>query len=337
VDAETEVVLGEATRLFEFDADVARARLLGNSANLIYEFERAGASLILRVSQQDGQSVAGYESEIKWVNYLADNDVGVCRAIPSLSDTYVEVIEIGRECYLVSAFEKAKGQHPDVKSKEEWNAGLFREWGRTMGRMHALAKKTVMEGWRLSRSEWNQNRYFTAEYPLEEDLVDEWDSVTRQMESLPKDYDSYGLIHYDFHQANFFVDGGRITVFDFDDCLYHWYACDMAISLYHALCSVPHSETDERKEFAYGYLEPFLRGYLSETDLDVAWIEKLPLFLDYRRLCSYRFLSKLWSGEGMVDWQMDWLQYLRNGIVDGIPYIDVDLHSIQDRLVTEYS
>lgn len=337
MDKETEAVLGEATRHFEFDADVVEARLLGNSANLIYEFERAGVSFILRVSQLSSQSLAEYESEIKWVNYLADNDVGVCRAIPSQSGRYVQIIEIGGECYLVSTFEKAEGQHPDVKNEEQWNAGLFREWGRTMGRMHALAKKTAMEGWKLSRKEWNQNRYFADEYPLEDGLVDEWDSVIGRTESLPKDYDSYGLIHYDFHQANFFVDSGRIIVFDFDDCLYHWYTCDIAISLYHALCSVPHSEVGERREFAYYYLEPFLRGYLSEADLDVTWTETIPLFLDYRRLCSYRFLSKLWSGVSMVDWQTDWLQYLRNGIVNGIPYIDIDYRSIHERLVTEYS
>lgn len=61
-----------------------------------------------------------------------------------------------------------------------------------------------------------------------EDLINE-------MMALPKDKDSYGLIHNDMHQWNFLLDGDKINVFDFDDSLHGWFALDIGIALYHAL------------------------------------------------------------------------------------------------------
>ena len=53
------------------------------------------------------------------------------------------------------------------------------------------------------------------------------------LDSLPKDDDCYGLIHADIHQGNFFVDeNDNITIFDFDDCHYHWFAYDLAVPLF---------------------------------------------------------------------------------------------------------
>ena len=50
-----------------------------------------------------------------------------------------------------------------------------------------------------------------------------------RLRSLPKDRSDYGLIHADFHLGNMhFVDGGRLTVFDFDHCARGWRAYDFA-------------------------------------------------------------------------------------------------------------
>lgn len=50
------------------------------------------------------------------------------------------------------------------------------------------------------------------------------------LHALPKDADSYGLIHNDFNDGNFTVDydNDNITAFDFDDCCYFWFMYDIA-------------------------------------------------------------------------------------------------------------
>ena len=44
------------------------------------------------------------------------------------------------------------------------------------------------------------------------------------IKALPKDRDSYGLVHADLGPTNYLIDGERINVFDFDDCAYTWFA-----------------------------------------------------------------------------------------------------------------
>ena len=52
------------------------------------------------------------------------------------------------------------------------------------------------------------------------------------MDTLRQESDAYGLVHADLHMGNFFVDhSGQMTVFDFDDCCFHWFGYDCAVSV----------------------------------------------------------------------------------------------------------
>ena len=102
------------------------------------------------------------------------------------------------------------------------------------------------------------------------------------------DRDSYGLIHYDLHPWNFILDGERINVFDFDDCLYGWFALDMGVALYHGLWwgrqddarPAPH-------DFTQSIIRNFVAGYLSSNALSSFWLSKIPLFMRYRQICKF--------------------------------------------------
>lgn len=328
-------ILKEAIKLFEFETNKTNVNLLGNSANMIYEIERNDKYYILRITQKPDTYVPSYEGEIDWVNFLANNSVSVSKAISSVNNKFVESINIDNSCFLVSVFEKAKGKMPDTKDTKEWNESLFYKWGQTMGQMHALAKQYTVKDILMKRKEWNEDIYFSSEYslPLEETkVIEKWNSIVEQLESLPKDKNSYGIIHYDFHQYNFFVSDGSITVFDFDDCLYHWFACDITIALYHAVYSIPKNETQKRVNFAHQFIESFLKGYLKENNFDGYWIENIPLFLDYRRICSFMFFSKLWDSENINEWQKKYLQEMKYNIENDIPVIDIDFNRIVEKI-----
>lgn len=51
-----------------------------------------------------------------------------------------------------------------------------------------------------------------------------------QFELLPTDRNIFGLIHFDFSDGNYHIDmnTGKITVFDFDNCMNCWYMFDLA-------------------------------------------------------------------------------------------------------------
>lgn len=325
------IPLQEAIKLFKFEAIKTNTNLLGNSANMIYEIEQNDEHFILRITHKPAKHIQSYEGEIDFINYLHDNGVGVSRPISSVNNRFVEHINIDNSCFLVSAFEKAQGKIPDTKNNKIWNKSLFYKWGNTMGQMHSLAKEYKIKDISMKRKEWNEDIYFTNQYSLpqeEAEVIRKWKGIIEKLELLPKDKSSYGIIHNDFHHHNFFVSDGNITVFDFDDCLYHWFAYDITIALYHAVHSIPKTETQNRINFAHQFVESFLNGYLKENIIDDFWIKNIPLFLDYRRICSFMFFWNLWSFENINEVQKKYLLEMKRDIENDNPVINIDINKI---------
>lgn len=328
------ILLEEAIKLFKFEASKTNTNLLGNSANMIYEIEQNDECYILRITQKSAKYIPSYEGEIDFINYLADNGVKVSKAIPSINDKFVEHVNMDNLCFLVSAFEKAKGKIPDTKDSIVWNESLFYNWGKTMGQMHALAKEYEVKDMSMKRKEWNKDIYFTSQYSLpseETKVIRKWKDIIEKLDLLPKNKNSYGIVHYDFHHHNFFVNDGDITVFDFDDCLYHWFAYDITIALYHAVYSIPKTATQKRIVFVQQFTKSFLDGYLSENIIDDFWIKTIPLFLSYRRICSFMFFSKLWGFDGINEWQRKYLLEMKHDIENDVPVINIDINKILKR------
>lgn len=87
------------------------------------------------------------------------------------------------------------------------------------------------------------------------------EALISEIMGLPKDSDSYGLIHYDIRPWNFIIDGEKINVFNFDDSLYGWFALDVGVALYHGLWWG--RKNDAGHDFSNEIIKYFLRGYLS--------------------------------------------------------------------------
>ena len=327
------IILDEVSKLYQLDMDKGGFSPIGNSANLIYEFQHKGEYFILRITEKDIEHLANYEAELDFINYLAENKVSVSKAITSVNSKLVEFVKDSNSCYIISVFEKAAGHMPVINDAEEWNDKLFYKWGQTMGQMHALSKGYKLNNKSINRKQWNEDIYFTNEYITEdESIADKWNKIINEISLLPKDEKSYGLIHYDFHQYNFFINKDDISVFDFDDCLYHWFICDIAIAFYHAVACVPVSEPKRRIDFARDFIEAFLKGYLKENLIEDYWIEKIPLFLEYRRICSYMFFAKMWDNQNIEPKQKEALERMRCNIVNEIPYIEIDFRILKEKL-----
>ncbi|WP_010494643.1 phosphotransferase enzyme family protein [Paenibacillus elgii] len=73
---------------------------------------------------------------------------------------------------------------------------------------------------------------------------------------------AYGLIHYDFQTDNVFwrKKTGQLSVIDFDDSMYHWFAMDIAAALADQL-------EDENPE-GEAQLQAFVRGYRSVRPME---------------------------------------------------------------------
>lgn len=209
-------ILQEAMRRFGIYQD--QTRLLDGFESFMYEFTLDDGDYILRIGHSLRRSIELIQGEVDWINYLFDGGASVARAVLSKNGSLVEAIEDGKGgSFLATAFQKAAGAPP---WEEHWNETLFRNYGRLIGRIHALSKNysPPYPSWR--RPEWDDpSMIFVDQWvPDSENVVlQRFEDLMAHLTSLPKDRHNYGLIHQDAHTGNFVVDGeGCLTLFDFE-------------------------------------------------------------------------------------------------------------------------
>jgi len=184
----------------------------------------------LRFSNRPPEEMCQTKAEMDWLYYLANNNISVSLPLAADNNNLVISTQDRGESFIISAFEVLHGSFWDKNNPDLWNAKIFFNWGKVMGDIHKLTKTYSPANDRDVRG------IFTGYNALEIDKIKNCPSVYQiakdtisEIMTLPKDGDSYGLIHYDIHPWNFVINGEQISVFDFDDSLYGWFALDIGI------------------------------------------------------------------------------------------------------------
>ena len=290
----------EITRICEQEVLETAARLFGTSkdrlgkfedsegcANLVYYFERDGQQRILRISFRTDRSLENIQAELHFVNYLAENGVRVSKPIPSEKGNLLEVIHAAGMPFIAVSFVRGRGMRmPDNDYRYREGVPVqeyFQNWGQVLGQMHRLAKTYQPLSKAIRRPEWRTCDIFTG-FPYGDRLPaiqTKYNHLIAELRALPKDVDSYGLVHFDFNDGNFTVDydNGDITVFDFDDSCYFWFMFELASAWEGGIGWVMFRPLAERKAFMERYIEDVMAGYSKENTLSDAWLSRIPLFL----------------------------------------------------------
>ena len=142
-----------------------------------------------------------------------------------------------------------------------------------------------------------------------------------ELKSLPRDKDSFGLIHGDFNDGNFTVDyaNGNITVFDFDDSCHFWFMYEIASAWEGGIGRAMFRGLSERKSFMKHYMEQVMEGYNRENSLSDEWLERLPLFIKLIQVEEFLHYA-LYLDEQDAELQGE-LNYKIKCIENGIPYM----------------
>jgi len=300
-------ILEEAMRRYGIAKD--QIKPLDAFESFIYEFERGGVDYILRIGHSFRKSEALIRGEVDWINYLARGGVSVARAISSERGNLVEAIEDGQGGqFLVTAFVKAPGQKP---WEAGWTPARFENYGRLLGNMHALAVDyEVVPAWK--RPEWDDGSMQFMELYLPASEVrahQKYQSLLEHIYSLPKDRASYGLIHQDAHQNNFFMDkDGTLTLFDFDDCVYSWFINDIAIVLFYISMDAEELGFQTTAAFTQEFMTHFLRGYRQVYPLENKWLKEIPYFLKLRELELYAVVFRDFDIQDIEHWSLESFQ-----------------------------
>ncbi|ETT59921.1 phosphotransferase [Paenibacillus sp. FSL H8-0457] len=267
-------------------------KLLGGFDQNVFEYNgEDGRSFIMKFLDASKYRKASIIRELTWMAYLAEQGLNMAVSIRSAQDLLIEEVTHDSKRYHVVAFTKAPGSPlTDVTS----DFAIIKQWGRGMGRMHKLGKKDATASslvHRMAFPQWNDHVIFTDAFPEAAGVRvhTQWKQYLKELESLPQNEEGYGIVHNDLHHHNFHVHNGEIIFFDFGDVSYHWFAYDIAIAIYHAVQTV---SENRKAEFVARFLDSFLSGYLQENTLSEEWIQRIPLFIDFRNIYSYVYFAK---------------------------------------------
>jgi len=290
----------EITKICECDVLEKAARLFGTCkdrlgkfedsegcANLVYYFERDGQQRILRISFRPDRTVEHIQAELHFVSYLAEGGVRLSRPVCSENGNLTEVVRAAGIPFTIVSFVRGRGMRmPDNDYRYREGVPMqeyFQNWGQVLGQMHRLAKTYQPLSEVIRRPEWHTWDVFTG-FPYGDRLPavqTKYDRLIAELHVLPKDVDSYGLVHFDFNDGNFTVDydNGDITVFDFDDCCYFWFMFELASAWEGGIGWAMFRPLAERKDFMDRYMDQVMEGYTRENTLSREWLDRMPLFL----------------------------------------------------------
>ena len=247
-----------------------------------------GKKTVLRVSSLPDRSETDYLAETEFVHYLACHGAPVTDVIPSKNHCLVERCELDGQTAYLCMFEYAEGmlicdngyRYREGHPLEEY----FFNTGKTLGMIHRLAKQYVPQHPRMSYKEKYNRAYIDKLIPVRyEALKASIFERLEQFDALPVGPEAFGMVHFDFSDGNYHIDmtSGRITVFDFDNCMNCWYMFDLANLWTHGegWCRGI-TGADERMAYMTHYFDTVLAGYRTETDVPDALLAQLPLFID---------------------------------------------------------
>lgn len=301
--------------LSRFQADSHDTSKLESTESLVFEYRRCARPHILKVASKRQRSMDSILAEVEWVNFLAANGVGACRAVTSAAGNHVETIGKGADEMLAVSFEKAPGGFADENMDI---AELAPMMGRTLGKIHRVSRN-----FSFSRPEYGTIGWFDCFTPAELEsflapgdahILDMYFALRENIDNLPKDKDSYGLIHGDFHPDNFYLHKRKIWLFDFECFEYAHFIYDISITTYYCR---QHAKGLEGRDALAAFLSPFLSGYLRENKLDRKWLAYIPEFLKLHKIILYIDVYRTLGVEGVKARYNNFASTARKHILSG--------------------
>jgi amicoumacin kinase len=309
--------------LDRFGVRAADAKLLGHSQNQVYGCLIDGQPAVIRISVDRHRTAAQIEAELAWIEDLANQGVPICRPRPSIRGLLCEQIILDGKEYLAVRFDHAPGHRI---APEDINAALYRDLGRITAQLHtATIDRNGSAPYISARPHWHESRL------LNEDVIrhtpphaEPFRACVRQLiddiRRVPIDPRQYGLLHADISFSNTFVQEGRLTIFDFDNCERGWIAQDFATVLYDSIyCKlvnrVPGELLGDRISQAWG---SFRQGYATVREMPIVEPKFLRQFLILREAIIYVHYQRTLDRAKLTESQRIGIDEMRKNVEAGV-------------------
>jgi Ser/Thr protein kinase RdoA (MazF antagonist) len=270
---------------------------------IVYAYPSGEGRLLLKVMAvslaEERRAMLCLDERLMFAHYLGTNGARIAHPLPSPEGKLYETFDHGDHRWVAYGMEIAPGT---VLRPDAWDPAFFRDWGRTIGLLHRLARE--YPSWRAAVDPetgeeflgWHEEWRFFHDWCRDEEVRAEWVALEERLEGLPVERETFGFTHNDPHLFNLLYDasrggrpGGGVTLLDFDVANYRWFINDIAIACQTILFaqSGGMDRPVDRREKLLGFLDLFMEGYEGEHRLATEWLERLDLFIAYRRILMY--------------------------------------------------
>ena len=216
----------------QFDKNAISVELLTKCRNTIYKVDCADYSFILRLSSEHHRNAEQIKSELDFQKYLFDNGAAVAQPFQTESGETCLPLEMDNSRFICSAFEYVEGKSWD--ERKDNSEQIFIKIGAALGKIHKLSKEYKPVNV-VKRRLWSEQQELLKADIFKKhsmELHDKYLDFMRQMDKEEKTKDTFGLTHGDYLVSNYLInDENDITVIDFDECEYSWFAADLAICI----------------------------------------------------------------------------------------------------------
>jgi Ser/Thr protein kinase RdoA (MazF antagonist) len=262
-------------------APAAEVRLINYSENHTFAVTTAdGARYCLRVHRPGYQSPRTIASELDWLQALRrDTGLPIPNPRAGRDGGLLQRIGDGDVAHYCVLFDFIEGEEPAFGKGLE---PIFETLGGYAARTHAHATSWQAPA-DFARQSWSAAHVLDAEglwgdwraapgvTPAVRSVLDRLDVKLRaDLDAYGLGKDRFGLIHADMRLGNLLVDGDRVSLLDFDDSGFCWFAYDFA-------AAVSFHETDPA---VADLKDAWLRGYAPRRPLareDIAAMDAMVL------------------------------------------------------------
>ena len=224
------------------EVDGGTARLINHSENQTFLVDTPGqGAFTLRVHRTGYHSLASIDSELAWLMALRrDTDLAIPQPVPGRDGQLLQRFDTPRGERMAVLFRFIEGREPQPDS----NLGdLFVTLGGYAATMHNHVttwqrppgfERQVWQAATILDSDgpWGDWRMAPGVTDSNRPVLDRLDSALwLRLGAYGTGADRYGLIHADMRLGNLLVDGSKVTLIDFDDCGFCWFAYDFAAAI----------------------------------------------------------------------------------------------------------